>query len=59
VVGNETADYSAKKGSNNSKTSACKLTLHSAKLRIKRTIQADFSEYYTLQRQHKSWDSQS
>jgi hypothetical protein len=50
------ADYLAKKGTKISQTSACKLTFHSAKLKIKRGIQVDLSEYYTIQSQHKSWD---
>jgi ribonuclease HI len=55
VMGNEMAYYLAKKGTKASQTSACKLTFHSAKLKIKRGIQVDFSEYYTIQSQHKSW----
>jgi hypothetical protein len=38
-----------------SQTSACKLTFHSAKSKIKRGIQVDLSEYYVIQSQHKSW----
>jgi hypothetical protein len=38
-----------------SQTSACKLTFHSAKSKIKRGIQVDVSEYYAIQSQHKSW----
>jgi hypothetical protein len=49
------ADYLAKKGTKISQTSACKLTFHSAKLKIKRGIQIDLSEYYTIQSQYKSW----
>jgi hypothetical protein len=37
-------------------TSACKVTFHFAKLRIRRSIQFDLSEYYAIQSQHKSWD---
>jgi hypothetical protein len=55
-MGNKMADYLAKKGSEISQTSACKITFHSAKLKIKRGIQVDLSEYYTIQRQHKSRD---
>jgi hypothetical protein len=33
----------------------CKLTFHSAKSKIKRGIQVDLSEYYTIQSQQKSW----
>jgi hypothetical protein len=54
-MGNEMADYLAKKGIKISQTSACKLTFHSGKLKIKRGIQVDLSEYYTIQSQHKSW----
>jgi hypothetical protein len=54
-MGNEMADYLAKKGTKISQTSVCKLTFHSAKLKIKRGIQVDLSEYYTIQSQHKSW----
>jgi hypothetical protein len=39
----------------NELTSACKLAFHSAKLKIKRGIQVDLSEYYAIQSQHKSW----
>jgi hypothetical protein len=49
------ADYLAKKGTKISQTSACKLTFHSAKLKIKGGIQVNLSEYYTIQSQHKSW----
>jgi ribonuclease HI len=55
VMGNEIADYLAKKGTKISQTSACKLTFHSAKLKIKRGIQVGLSEYYTIQSQDKSW----
>jgi hypothetical protein len=54
-MGNEVADYLAKKGTKISQTSACKLTFYSAKLKIKKGIQIDLSEYYTIQSQHKSW----
>jgi hypothetical protein len=54
-MGNEMADYLAEKGTKISQTSACKLTFHSAKLKIERGIQADLSEYYMIQSQHKSW----
>jgi hypothetical protein len=50
------ADYLAKKGIEISQTPACKLTFHSAKLKIKRSIQADLSGYCAIQRRHKSWD---
>jgi hypothetical protein len=53
-MGNEMADSLAKKGTKISQTSVCKLTFHSAKLKIK-SIQVDLSEYYTIQSQHKSW----
>jgi hypothetical protein len=52
---NEMADYLAKKGTKISQTSVCKLTFHSAKLKIKTGIEVDLSEYYTIQSQHKSW----
>jgi hypothetical protein len=55
VMGNEMADYLAKKGTKISQTSACKLTYHPATLKIKRAIQVDLSEYYNIQSQHKSW----
>jgi hypothetical protein len=45
VMGNEMSDYLAKKGTKISQTSACKLTFHTAKLRIKRCILVDLSEY--------------
>jgi hypothetical protein len=54
-MGNEMSDYLAKKGTKISQTSACKLTFHSAKLNIKRDIQVDLSEYYTIKSQHNSW----
>jgi hypothetical protein len=50
------ADYLAKKGTKMSQTSACKQTFHSAKLKVKRNIQADLSGYYAIQRRRKSWD---
>jgi hypothetical protein len=53
-VGNKRADYLAR--TKVSQTSACKLTFHSAKLRVRKSIQADLSEYYAIQSQHKSWD---
>jgi ribonuclease HI len=55
VISIEMADYLAKKGTKISQTSACKLTFHSAKLKIKRGTQIDLSEYYAIQSQHKSW----
>jgi hypothetical protein len=55
VMGNEMADYLAKKGTKINQTSVCKLIFHSAKLKIKRCIQVDLLEYYTIQSQHKSW----
>jgi hypothetical protein len=51
----KTSDYVAKKGTKITQTSACKLTFHSAKSKIKRGIQVDLSEYYVIQSQHKSW----
>jgi hypothetical protein len=54
-MGNEMADYLAKKGTEISQIPACKLTFQSAKLIIKRCIQVDLSEYYSIQSQHKSW----
>jgi ribonuclease HI len=48
VMGNEMADYLAKKGTKISQTSAFKLTFHSDKLKIKRGIQVDLSESYTI-----------
>jgi ribonuclease HI len=56
VMGNEMADYFAKKGTKISETSACKLTFHSAKSKIKGSIQVDLSVYYAIQSQHKSWN---
>jgi ribonuclease HI len=53
VVGNIMADYLAKNGIAISQTFTCKLSFHSAKLKIKRSIQADLSRYYTTQSQHK------
>jgi hypothetical protein len=55
VVGNEVAYYLAEKGTVISQTFTCKLSFHSAKLKIK-SIQADFSSYYTSQNQHKRWN---
>jgi ribonuclease HI len=49
VIGHEMADYLAKKGTKISQTSACKLTFHSAKLKIKRGIPVDLSVYYAIQ----------
>jgi hypothetical protein len=49
-LGNETADYLPKKG-----TKIGHL-IHSAKLRLKRNIQVNLSEYYVIQSQHKSWN---
>jgi hypothetical protein len=54
-MGNEMADYLAKKVTKISQTSACKLTFHSAKLNIKRGIQFVLSEHYTIQGRHKFW----
>jgi hypothetical protein len=54
-MSNEMADYLAMKGTKISQTFACRLTFHSAKLKIKIGIQVDLSEYYTIQNQHKSW----
>jgi hypothetical protein len=56
VVGNEIADYLAKKGTKISQTSACKLTFHSAELRIRRSIQADLSECCAIESRHKFLD---
>jgi hypothetical protein len=50
------ADYLAKKGTKISQTPACKITFHSAKLKVKRSIQVDLSGYYTIQRRRKSWN---
>jgi hypothetical protein len=55
-VGNEMADYLVKKGTVISQTFTCKLSFHSAKLKIKSSIQADLSRYYTTQSQHKPWN---
>jgi ribonuclease HI len=55
VTGNEMADYLAKNGTKISQTSTCKLTFHTEKLKIKRGIQVNLSEYYTIQSQNKSW----
>jgi hypothetical protein len=38
------------------KTFTCKLSFHSAKLKIKRSTEADLSRYYTTQSQHKPWN---
>jgi hypothetical protein len=54
-MGNEMAYYLAKKGTKISQTSVCKLTFHSAKLKIKGGIRFELSEYYTIQSQHKAW----
>jgi hypothetical protein len=54
-MSNVMTDNLAKKGTKISQTSACKLTFHSPKLKIKRGIQVDLSEYYAIQSQHKSW----
>jgi hypothetical protein len=43
------ADYFAEKGAKICHKSACKLKFHSAKLRIKRSVLVDLSEYYTIQ----------
>jgi ribonuclease HI len=56
VVDNGLADYFAKKGTVISQTFTFKLSFHSAKLKIKRSIQADLSRYYTTQSQHKPWN---
>jgi ribonuclease HI len=54
VVGNEIADYLAKKETAISQMLTCK-PFH-CQLKIKRSIQADFSKYYTTQSQHKPWN---
>jgi len=46
------ADFFVKKGTRISKTSPFN-PLHSAKLRVKRNIQADFAKYYATENQHK------
>jgi hypothetical protein len=48
------ADCLVKDGTRFSKTSLCN-PLYSAKLRIKRNIQADFVRYYATENQHKPW----
>jgi hypothetical protein len=55
-VGNEVADYFAKKGTAISQMFMCKLSFHCAKLKIKRSVQADLSRYYATQSQHKPWN---
>jgi ribonuclease HI len=56
VLGNEMADYLAKKGTEIRKISVCKLSFHSAKLRIKGNIQADLARYYATKGQHTPWN---
>lgn len=48
------ADCFMKKGTRISKTSLFNPP-HSAKLRVKRNIQADFARYYATENQHKPW----
>jgi hypothetical protein len=48
VVSNEMEDYLAKKSTTISQISAPKLSFHSAKLLIKRNIQADLSRHMPL-----------
>jgi hypothetical protein len=55
VVVDEMAEYLARKGTVISQMFTCKLSFHSAKLKIKRNIQADLLGYYTTQSQHKPW----
>jgi hypothetical protein len=55
VLGNVIADYLVKTARAISPTSARKLSFHSAKLRIKSNVQADFSTYAT-ESQHKPWN---
>jgi hypothetical protein len=50
------ADYLAEKGKAISQTFTCKLPYHSAKQKVKRSIQADLSRYYTTLCQHKLWN---
>jgi hypothetical protein len=40
-----------------STSTICFYSISSVKLRIKRRNQADLSEYYSIQSQHKSWDN--
>jgi ribonuclease HI len=49
VVDNERADDLAKNGTAISQTFTCKLSPHCAKLKLKRSIQADLSRYHTNQ----------
>jgi hypothetical protein len=56
VVGNETPDYLAKKEKAASQTFTCNLSFYFAKLKIKRSIQADISTYHTLKSLHKTWN---
>jgi hypothetical protein len=56
VVDSEIADYLAKKGTVVSQTFTCKLPFHFAKLKIKRSVQAGLSRYYTARSQHKPWN---
>jgi hypothetical protein len=55
-MGNEIADYLAKKRTTISQTPACKLTFHSTKLSLRKSTQADLSEYYAIQNLHISRD---
>jgi hypothetical protein len=53
VVGNEVVEYLARKGIVISQMFACMFLFHFTKQKIKRSIQADLSRYYTTQSQHK------
>jgi hypothetical protein len=53
VLDKEMADYLAEKGTATSQMFMCKLSFHSAKLKIKST-QADLSRYYTTKSKHNS-----
>jgi hypothetical protein len=55
-MGNEMAGYLAKRGTVVSQMFTCKLSFHSPKLKIKQSIQADLSRYYTTQSQYKPWN---
>jgi len=48
--------YFGKKCTTTSRTFACKLSLHSDKLKIKPNIQADPSRYYAKESLHNSWN---
>jgi hypothetical protein len=56
VMGYGMADFLSEEGTAINQTFARTLSFHSAKLKIKRSIQADLSRYYTTPSQHKHWN---